>query len=341
MAAAGPIDIPKADWLLECVCNKKLKDFVDGDCDAKDFINAILEKKSKITLVGKCLQVIDNFKNNQGLNPGDNFFIWMQNLLKQKGIEHLKDLIELRKKGVSENNQLKNRITQKPITNESMFSEISIIASDVTTQSKIIFPKMAELFYSDPDSVSPANFIRASMSFPFFFEPFKIKKIPSDANAWNKWNKYTGLVGSVPSEVLLIDGGILSNFPIDKFHLEDQIPQAPTFGIKIDVDKSESNKNDTLFHYIQSIINTTCAAHDDDFLRHNPDFNKLIGYIDVGDHKCLNFNISDKDKIDLFVRGAKAAANFLHNFDWKNYKKIREVKSQLYKQKQATNSILV
>jgi len=37
MAAAGPIDITKSEWILECLCNKNLYDFVDGDHDAREF----------------------------------------------------------------------------------------------------------------------------------------------------------------------------------------------------------------------------------------------------------------------------------------------------------------
>lgn len=43
----------------------------------------------------------------------------------------------------------------------------------------------------------------------------------------------------------------------------------------------------------------------------------------VGPHNWLNFNLSDEDKVDLFERGAKAAASFLRKFDWEKYKDVR------------------
>jgi len=49
----------------------------------------------------------------------------------------------------------------------------------------------------------------------------------------------------------------------------------------------------------------------------------LINSIDVGHHNWLNFNLSDEDKIDLFIRGAKAAGEFLKGFDWEEYKEQR------------------
>jgi NTE family protein len=33
--------------------------------------------------------------------------------------------------------------------------------------------------------------------------------------------------------------------------------------------------------------------------------------------------MEDQEKIDLFVRGARAAANFLREFNWHKYKEIR------------------
>jgi len=50
----------------------------------------------------------------------------------------------------------------------------------------------------------------------------------------------------------------------------------------------------------------------------------LIEKIDIGDHNWLDFGITDEAKLDLFKRGAIAAERFLRQFDWNNYKKIRE-----------------
>lgn len=86
MAAAGPIDITKSEWILEYLCNKNLYDFVDGDHDAREFIDALLSDAGNLKLVMKGCQVVDNFKDDLGLNPGTNFHQWMTNLLSQKGI---------------------------------------------------------------------------------------------------------------------------------------------------------------------------------------------------------------------------------------------------------------
>lgn len=330
MASAGRIDELKSSWILECLCNKKLIDFVDGDNDAREFIDALLGNISNLKLALKGAQVIDNFRDDFGLNPGKNFHDWMKNLLNQKKIKNMEDLQNLRDAGATDGNNVKNRLTDTVYNTSDNFTQIAIIAADITTQSKIVFPEMSELLYANPEKVNPADFARASMSIPFFFQPFRINKIPTGADAWRKWNKMTGLNASIPEEVLFMDGGIISNFPIDIFHNNTKVPDAPTFGVKIGLDKAEINKNEKFFSLIGSVFNTARYSSDDNFLRTNPDFRHLIGYIDTGTHNWLNFGLTDDAKIDLFIRGAQAASSFLKSFDWEKYKGIRKVKMQLY-----------
>jgi len=330
MAAAGRIDEAKSTWILDCLCNKKLYDFVDGDKDAREFIDALLGDVSNIKLALKGTQVIDNFRDDFGLNPGKNFHDWMKNLLNQKKIKNMGDLQQLRDAGVSDGNSLKNRLTNSTYSSQKDLLDLAIIAADITTQSKIVFPEMAELFYTNPDSANPADFTRASMSIPFFFQPFRLNNLPGGADAWRKWNQLTGLVASIPNEILFMDGGIISNFPIDIFHNNTKVPDAPTFGVKIGLDKAEINANKKFFSLIGSVFNTARFSSDDNFLRTNPDFRHLIGYIDSGNHNWLNFGLTDEAKVDLFIRGAQSASKFLNTFDWAKYKKIREVKKELY-----------
>ena len=326
MAASGTIDDSKSEWILNRLNNKDLYDFVDGDSDAKDFIDALLNKSSNIKLAIKGVQVIDNFKDDLGLNPGSNFYNWMKTLLGQCGIKNLGDLQALRNRGVSPNNRLKLRPNSSATVDSIDFARIAIISADITTGSKIVFPEMADLFYANPQLANPADFVRASMSVPMFFHPFRINHIPVSVEQWIKWNTKLGLNTNIPSEVMFMDGGIISNFPISIFHKNDQIPFAPTFGIKIGRDKTVLNKNETIFSMIGSVFNTARFSQDDEFLRNHEDYKHLIGYIDTGNHNWLNFSLSDDDKIDLFCRGAKAASDFIKSFNWDKYKKMRATK---------------
>ena len=56
------------------------------------------------------------------------------------------------------------------------------------------------------------------------------------------------------------------------------------------------------------------------------DYKNLICYINADkDFKWLNFNMSKDRQVELFLRGAQKALDFLQEFDWDAYKKIREV----------------
>ncbi|MDP4271042.1 MAG: patatin-like phospholipase family protein [Bacteroidota bacterium] len=330
LAASGPIDESKSEKLLEYLGNKNLYDFVDGDNDAKDFIDALLSDAGYLKLALKGAQVIDNFRDDLGLNPGTNFQNWIRNILNQMGIKNLGDLNKLREKGVSEGNFLKNRNDGFEITSPELFKKIALITADITTESKIVFPEMADLFYANPDTANPSDFVRASMSVPMFFHPFRIKNIPNSPAQWRKWNQRVGLNTDIPSEVMFMDGGIISNFPIGIFHKNNMVPTAPTFGVKIGLDKTSVNKNEKIFGVIGSIFDTARFSQDEEFLRTHEDYKYLIGYINTGTHNWLNFALSDDEKLDLFVRGAEAAAAFLKDFNWAEYKKMRSTKSLLY-----------
>ena len=73
-----------------------------------------------------------------------------------------------------------------------------------------------------------------------------------------------------------------------------------------------------------AIFNSARHVLDYQFLLKNDDYENLIAKIDTGDHNWLNFSMPDADKLDLFKRGAKAANEFLSNFKWNDYKKIRK-----------------
>lgn len=60
-------------------------------------------------------------------------------------------------------------------------SEYVVITTDINAKIKVELPTMANLYWSEEElkHISPAEFVRASMSVPFFFEPFQ-KRINKD-----------------------------------------------------------------------------------------------------------------------------------------------------------------
>jgi NTE family protein len=215
---------------------------------------------------------------------------------------------------------------------------LKIVAADITTETKAIFPLMAKLYWENPDKVHPADYVRASMSIPIFFYPYKVGPVPEKnkdgkpiRQDWIECAKYRG---DTPKECYFVDGGVISNFPINLFHDPKRTPRMPTFGARLSADRNINPVDNPL-----SLINTVFAAArhslDFDFLSQNPDYEKVVTRIDTGNHNWLNFALSNEDMYDLFRLGAEAAYEFLRNFRWDDYRNIRESMKEAQKQAEA------
>lgn len=186
---------------------------------------------------------------------------------------------------------------------------------------------MNELYWKEPKNVSLAKIVRASMSIPYFFEPFVVRDIPNQGKTKNvKWEKHAKYYGPVPANVKFVDGGMLSNFPINVFHRKDGgVPRMPTFGVRLSVYRENYSTTKTFFSMAGAMISTMRQIHDYDFLYKNPDYENLICCIDADEQfNWLDFNMTKDEQVKLFNLGAKKAIDFLHDFNWEKYKDIRE-----------------
>lgn len=336
LAALGTPEEAKGEKLLTELASKNFFDFVDGDGDARDLIETWVKGAGKVKLAFKAAQVIDTLNGHLGLNPGDVFLEWVENLLNKEGIRTLKELrtrMETLPKGLRTRNGLSLD------TPEAAGIRLCLIAADVATETKVEFPKMAPLYWKNPDRVNPALFVRASMSIPYFFYPFRVKDIPQGQAASDNWKTHAGYIaeeeGKLPAEALFIDGGIMSNFPIDIFHTHGKVPEAPTFGVKLELDH-RLKKIEGPFELMGAIFNSARHTLDYDFIRRNPDYRRLVSWIPAKNFNWLDFNMSNDTKEALFLEGAKKAKEFLCAFDWADYKALRgrmAVRKRSYRRK--------
>jgi NTE family protein len=269
-------------------------------------------------------RVLDSLRDDFGLNPGKRFHQWLKQELELKGIDSWEKLGLLRQKG---NEHLLQREGMQPFLHKHI-GRLAFVAADITTQTKVVFPEMADLYWSDPLKVNPADFVRASMSVPFFFQPFRVTNLPYGAEQLQKWREI-GYTGNVPDEVFFIDGGINSNFPIDLFHNHGSVPKAPTFGVKLGVDRHKPKIFRKLPSLVNAIFESVRQVHDFDFIARNPDYKRLVHCIDTEGFNWLNFSLTDEEKLRLFEAGVRGAAAFLRQFDWAKYKKLREALSEV------------
>lgn len=258
-----------------------------------------------------------------GINPGDYFYDWIKARLIENGVITVSDL---NKKAAAPIPGLKLRLPH-PEGLKGLDGDVTFIASELVTQNKIQFPAMCNLFRNNIDELQPAGFIRASMSIPIFFESYFINDIPCTSepikNAWRELNEK-----DPPENARFVDGGILSNFPINIFYKPNIItPRLPSFGIDLDDSKPGNQTKHAaswnLGGYFGRIFNTIRAYYDKDFLLKNKTYEKGIGRISLSKYNWLNFFLKPEEKIDMFVLGAKAATEFLLKFDWEAYKQDR------------------
>ena len=182
---------------------------------------------------------------------------------------------------------------------------------------------MAELYWSTPENVSPVEVVLASMAIPYFHNPYTIDNIPEAGVSRHKqWEAFANYHDEVPETVRFMDGSMIYQPPFNIFHRPDQItPRMPTFGATVSISKGET---DSLPGFTSSLISKSKKEVFDNFLEENPDCKYLMSNINING-KCdwLNFDISDDNKLYLFREGVKAGLEFLADFNWQDYKRVR------------------
>ncbi len=330
LAGLGPVEQAKSEKILDILSNKNLFDLVDGDRPVRKLIQRLIRGESGIgwLIARNAIRFYNILTRKLGLNPGKDFRQWISAELGKNNISTMGDLARLRGK---------LPVGFKNVTEggtEGMLPKLAIIAADITTHSKIEFPKMTELFFEKPNEVSPAEVVRTSMSIPLFFEPVSWKNIPNTGKTKEKaWIEHCRYFGPVPPKVTFVDGGLLSNFPINVFHRSDGgVPRMPTFGVRLSTYRQDYSEIKGLKSMTGAMISTMRQIHDYDFLRRNPDYSQLICHINADkDFNWLDFEISRDEQVKMFLLGARQAVKFLESFDWENYKETRRKLSEVTK----------
>ncbi len=130
-----------------------------------------------------------------GIYEGDVFREWIADLLEKHNVETFGDL---------RTGDADPRYAHK----------LQVIASDVTARQLLVLPRDAAVLGLKPDELNVALAVRMSMSIPIFFEPVRVENAETNR------------------EHLIVDGGMLSNFPVWLFDSDPgEVPTWPTFGL--------------------------------------------------------------------------------------------------------------
>lgn len=170
---------------------------------------------------------------------------------------------------------------------------LRVVASDLTHRRMLVFPDdLAQATYGLPDPLSfpVAQAVRASMSIPFFFEPFHLS-LPSGLKA------------------TLVDGGMLSNFPVELFAPQGQPAQVPTFGFSLySPSASAPLPTESPMEMLKAMLNTMLSARDAWDLE-NQRYVRAMN-IDTGIYHTTQFDIDAAGKSWLFESGCRAGEAF-------------------------------
>jgi NTE family protein len=190
-------------------------------------------------------------------------------------------------------------------------SRLKITASDVTKRKLLILPDDLKDYGIDPMEFEIAKAVRMSASIPFYFRPVKIK--------------------NEASESLIVDGALISNFPIWIFDVQG-LPRWPTIGFKLGEARNSSitsNKTD-ICSFLLDVIGTVADRDEEIYLR-DKDAVRTVSIPTLG-VRATQFNISKKQNEELFESGYKAAKNFIKQWNFTNYiNKYRTAKIHYFK----------
>ncbi|MCC6411540.1 MAG: patatin-like phospholipase family protein [Saprospiraceae bacterium] len=260
------------------------------------------------------------YNSDYGINPGNVFTKWVEKNLADNGIHNLNDLnhhLSQVPEGKFKLRSEANNESLKDLNNPKPENFLVLVTSDITNKMKVEFPRMWNLYWDDAGKLNPAQFVRASMSVPIFFEPMIVSGIVPE-KVLTAWKAFGGATSEadIKNEARFVDGGIISNFPINVFYNPDvAIPRLPTFGVMLDDEEMPENngapQKTTFKQYAGAMFSTLRSHYDKEFLIKNAAWKRTIGRIDVRGINWLNFNITDEEKLELFRRGAEAAADFL------------------------------
>ena len=155
-----------------------------------------------------------------------------------------------------------------------------------------------------PDEQKVADAVRASISIPLFFEPVMLK------------------------DHTLVDGGVLSNFPIEIFdRLDAEEPRWPTLGIKVMPDLPVATQE--LFpdlslpslpplKLLEQVMTTALVGHDQTYLN-RPCVSRRTIRVDTRAVGIVDFAVDKARRDKVVASGRQAASAFLETWSFEEY----------------------
>ncbi|PSA99698.1 patatin-like phospholipase family protein [Bacillus halotolerans] len=170
---------------------------------------------------------------------------------------------------------------------------LRLIASDLTNGTMIVLPDDLVRYGLNPDMFPVARAVRMSCSIPYFFEPIKLKTDTGTAT--------------------VVDGGVLSNFPIWLFSKERK---RPVIGVTLAPNERERPKKNigNAFELFGALFETMKDAHD---ARHIASrYEQNIIFLPVDNVMATEFHLTQQKKLALIELGKSRTEQFLKQWTY-------------------------
>ena len=171
---------------------------------------------------------------------------------------------------------------------------LKLVASDLTNGRMIVLPDDLLKYHIDANNFSVACALRMSCGIPFFFEPVTLK---------------TG-----KGESIIVDGGVLSNFPLWIFDDKEGKKVRPILGLKLSRRREEQCPHEIKngLNLFEALFSTMKDAHDERYIsrRHERD----IIFIPVEDYSATQFDLDEDTKETLLEIGRNRTIQFLRTW---------------------------
>lgn len=247
----------------------------------------------RVPVVGKALSLLVE----KGMYEGNYLKSWLHERLVDKGVRTFGDL--------------KRNDPGSSLPAAHQYALV-VIASDISRGRLCRLPWDYHL-YDTPggaDGTAVVDAVRASMSIPFFYEPVNLPARGGE-KSW------------------LVDGGMLSNFPVNTFDRRSgERPRWPTFGIKLSARPLEpqgvAHRVQGALSMVQAMVATMTGFHDQIHLDDPATLDRTI-FVDTTGVRGTDFDIDRATQQWLFDNGRRAAEQFFAGneehpaWDWESY----------------------
>ena len=221
----------------------------------------------------------------QGAYEGDYLHDWIRGVLADLGVHTFGDLKRV-----------------DPDGDGQVHHEYSLVvtASDISRKRLTYLPWDYADYGLDPDEQSVADAVRASASIPYFFEPVTL----------------AGKAG----RSTLVDGGLLSNYPISVFdRLDERPPRWATIGVRLDAlgigAEPAPEPVRSVVRMGLALIETAIEANQAEHVLNPCNVSRSV-YVDTRDVGAVDFSVSEAEQRLLIERGHVAATEFLSSWDY-------------------------